>query len=721
MIDTFALATFRNRAGLLWKLGIPAIPLRPKSKEPAIQHGALDGTTDRDVLLAWVGNYDAESNCGAVARYDGFWFLDDDLGTLAETYRAATGKDLPRTFTVRTSRGYHYYFRHDSASRVVRYGGHENSGVISIPGFKGEARCNNQYVVAPGSVHPSGSVYEVADDAPIVAAPVELLEWLQEAFVQSEALKPKPEKPKTSSNHTGDSGFKKLFDAVGYWPLVKWLKIDSLEPGEIIPCPMPHHKHSDYTPCFGPLKEEPELFHCLGNCGWSGDLFAAIYHLDGGSKKYRNMYDVARAVCAQEGLTFETFFRPEPRTPEPDVPQPECRFEEPEISQGPDIAAPQGIAERQTEDKPGKDPDMSSECFADLKSKPVVWLWKDRIPKDTLVVFSGNPDCGKTTVSIDIIARYTTGRNWADGAVNGVEPGCVLVLTEEDDCETTYLPRLIAAGADVSRVHHVTGIPVGRDASTEKRMVALDADLSRLKLKIEHMRANGLNLGLVVVDPITNYMGKADMNKEQEVRRVLSPIASLCRESQITFIAVGHFNKRLDVAALHKVGGAVGMTGVSRAVWLFAKSPDADGEYAMMLGKGNLTKKRTGLKYRIGEKDLGGGITAPFIAWGAETTSDADSVLAAAANPEEKKSAKAVRFLTDYFANLDGPQKSDAIIVAAKRVGIASATLFRARKSLGIEAKQQNREWLWTWRHDSDEGCEADSDFKLGQNPVFVE
>lgn len=307
--------TLRSRIATLWKMGIPAVPLHPESKEPATLHAAYDATTDRAVIAQWVKKYSPNSNAAAVARYDGFWFLDDDRGTLAEAYKSATGQELPRTFKVKTSRGFHYYFRHDDASRLIRYGIKENSGVIETPEFKGEARCNYQYVVASGSVHPSGTIYEVDIDTPPIAAPVALLKWLQSQYAQSESLKPESEKPK--SNGKSDSGFAKLFDAVGYRPLENRINAlpdagvhleRGLKRGDVLPCPMPQHKHNDYTPCFGSIKNAPEILHCLGNCQWSGDMVAACYQLDGGSSTHKTMYDCARAICKEEGLNFEEFF-----------------------------------------------------------------------------------------------------------------------------------------------------------------------------------------------------------------------------------------------------------------------------------------------------------------------------------------------------------------------------------------------------------------------------
>jgi hypothetical protein len=312
--------SFRDRADILLKRGIPVIPLQSKSKAPCTTHAAYDASADPKQIAKWAKQF-SDGNCAAVARFEhcpgiyGFWLLDDDAGTLAAKYKADTGRDLPATFTVKTSRGYHYYFRHDAASVLVRYDGHNNSDVIEIPGYKGEARCNYQYVVGPGSIHPSGAIYEVCNDAYIVAAPSELLEWLQKAYTLSESLKPEDQKPK-GDNGKFDPGFRKLFDAVGYRPIIKRINaledprvhIGNLERGACVPCPMPHHKHDNYTECFGPLQNEPVLLHCLGKCGWTGDMVAACYMLDGGKAKYKTMYDCARAICQEEDLKFEDFF-----------------------------------------------------------------------------------------------------------------------------------------------------------------------------------------------------------------------------------------------------------------------------------------------------------------------------------------------------------------------------------------------------------------------------
>lgn len=336
------------------------------------------------------------------------------------------------------------------------------------------------------------------------------------------------------------------------------------------------------------------------------------------------------------------------------------------------------------------------ESFADIEAKPLVWMWKDRIPKSKLTIFSGNPDVGKSTVLCDIIARYTTGRDYPDGAPNTIGAGEVLMMIAEDDAGDTVKPRLMAAGADLSRVRRLKAVEIiqagGQNAKKQERMLALDTDLAMLE---ETLQKNP-QIKLVTIDPITSYIGRADLNKEQELRRVLGPLRDLAERAGITFICLGHFNKRSDVIALHKLGGAVAMSGVPRAVWLFAKSPDTEDEYLMLRGKCNLTKKRTGLKYRIESKELPALGEQPFIAWLGEADGDADTVLATERNPEQKRQAKAERFLAEYLAG--GAAPSDEIIAEGKSRHISRNALFEAKKAMGIVAQQRDRQWFWRLR-----------------------
>jgi putative DNA primase/helicase len=335
------------------------------------------------------------------------------------------------------------------------------------------------------------------------------------------------------------------------------------------------------------------------------------------------------------------------------------------------------------------------ECFDDINAKAVEWDWPERIPRAKLTIFSGDPDLGKSTVAEDIIARFTTQSDWPDGAENITEPGDVLMLIAEDDPEDTVKPRLMAAGADLKRVHLLKCVRVTQNANKIERMLALDTDLTLLETQLKVSQ----RVKLVVIDPITNYFGRANSNRDQELRTVLVPIKELADRAGVTFIGIGHFNKRTDVSALHRVGGAVAMSGVARAVWMFMKDPEVEGQYLMLLGKGNLTKKRTGLRYRIVEQRVmlpdGKETGVPKIDWqSGESTASADDIVTRPNDPVERKAAKAARWLTDFLAN--GDKHSEEIYAKGKEAGLSRGTLWAARKVVNIEAYQKDRQWWWT-------------------------
>src|ERR1700686_2475189 len=102
ILRSLAPKTFQACTGAMLLRGIPIIPLLPKSKEPCTPHAAYDATTDPAIIARWVEEYASSSNCGACARFDGFWMLDDDIGTLAAKYKQDTPEGLPQTFTVKT-------------------------------------------------------------------------------------------------------------------------------------------------------------------------------------------------------------------------------------------------------------------------------------------------------------------------------------------------------------------------------------------------------------------------------------------------------------------------------------------------------------------------------------------------------------------------------------------------------------------------------------------
>src|SRR5262245_60585673 len=94
--------------------------------------------------------------------------------------------------------------------------------------------------------------------------------------------------------------------------------------------------------------------------------------------------------------------------------------------------------------------------------------------------------------------------------------GDVIILSAEDGVGDTIVPRLLAAGADCGRVRIVTATQA--EDGKGNRTFNLQTDLEMLESKINEIG----NVVLVIIDPITAYLGKVDSHKNAELRGVLA-------------------------------------------------------------------------------------------------------------------------------------------------------------------------------------------------------
>ena len=334
--------------------------------------------------------------------------------------------------------------------------------------------------------------------------------------------------------------------------------------------------------------------------------------------------------------------------------------------------------------------------MSSVTPKELTWLWPGRIPKGKITVFAGAPGVGKGLATCSLVAIATTGSEYPDEGIGEHEPCDVIMLSCEDDLEDTVVPRLMAAGADLEKVVTIKAKVKGNDKK-KIRDLSFDTDLEILKTCLN----DNPKVKLVIIDPITSYLGKANSNDEQEVRRVLVPLADLASETGVTVVLVAHFNKRSDVSALNKIMGAVALPGVSRSAWMFAEvSSDEDGEpsdrYHMLQGKLNVSKKKKGLEYTIGSKQI---LPKPaeeigFIVWGSETNVTADKAFNSNTfGPSPDKREKAKNLILKMLEK--GEVKATSIFNAADSEGISAITVKRAKSNLEIETRRHDNASYW--------------------------
>ncbi len=131
--------------------GWSVIPLAARAKKPDLrkwQPHQNQRAEDKTIREWWGAN--PQRNIGIVTgEISGLVVLDVDGDEGRASLRDLT---LPATPTVQTGRGLHYYFAHP--------GFHVANAVGFLPGL--DIRADGGYVVAPPSVHPSGTRYEWA-------------------------------------------------------------------------------------------------------------------------------------------------------------------------------------------------------------------------------------------------------------------------------------------------------------------------------------------------------------------------------------------------------------------------------------------------------------------------------------------------------------------------------------------------------------------------------
>jgi RecA-family ATPase len=225
-----------------------------------------------------------------------------------------------------------------------------------------------------------------------------------------------------------------------------------------------------------------------------------------------------------------------------------------------------------------------------VTEKKQKWLWDKRVPIGGPTVFAGDGGVGKTLVMIDIAARVSKGKKFPDGSP--CKQGRVLYFSTEDDAETQLKPRLKAAGADCSLI-------TVQGAEAKKFLNLGDRDGCGLRLLKKAVTQYDGEVRLVIFDPITAFMGGKDINRDNDVREVFTPLARLSQQYGLAIINSIHFGKNTDVKVKYRSIGSVAFVNASRASWAIGREYEEDEVAHFLQIKWNYTGKVPGLMYTV--------------------------------------------------------------------------------------------------------------------------
>ena len=241
---------------------------------------------------------------------------------------------------------------------------------------------------------------------------------------------------------------------------------------------------------------------------------------------------------------------------------------------------------------------LSTSVMSAVTVAALVWAVDHVLLASALNLFVGDPDVGKTLAAIFYIAKLTR-----DGKK-------VVVLCREDSYSHIWVPRLTAASANLDLVIPVHGVSVEGESDLLPWMLDNPEHLALLKELLLKEQA-----ALCLIDPLADFAGSKDLNKQGDVREITRPLNSIAEETGAAMLANCHTTKAIVDSVIKTAAGSYQLMAAVAIAWYFMKDPDNAGQRLMLQARNKYGKKR-GFKYTItgvpypanwpGEKDEDG-------------------------------------------------------------------------------------------------------------------
>lgn len=338
-------------------------------------------------------------------------------------------------------------------------------------------------------------------------------------------------------------------------------------------------------------------------------------------------------------------------------------------------------------------------CAVSIPPISVNWIWYKNLAAGKLTVMAGAPGTGKTLIALNCAAIVSNGGmgglTWPDGTYSPA--GNVLIWTCEDGVEDTIIPRLIAANANLSRIH-VIGATL---ENGRRRPFNFEKDLPHLE---EKSRQIG-QVNLVIIDSIAQVVG-GDSHKNSDVRRALEPLIQFAEKHGCAILGITHLTKQSKgKAPLDRVAGSFAFSAVARVVLMTAKVSSEqleDGPRCSVLvrAKSNLGSDQGGFLYATQSASVmaeHGPIETAAVLWKESLDGSASEILDWAEGGDSSPATGAVgqahTFLVNQLAN--GPLPAKEVESAAALVGISFSSLKRAKKAAGVSSRKTATCTLW--------------------------
>ena len=225
-------------------------------------------------------------------------------------------------------------------------------------------------------------------------------------------------------------------------------------------------------------------------------------------------------------------------------------------------------------------------CYKDIEQTSVEWLWFPYIPFGKLTIIQGNPGEGKTYFAMMLTVACTNRKLFPN--MEDIEPFNVIYQTAEDGMGDTIKPRLVEAGADLSRVMVI-------DDSEEA--LTLSDDRIEKAVRQNHVR-------LVVIDPVQAFIGAdVDMNRANEVRPVFRKLGMIAEKTSCAIVLIGHLNKSSGTQSTYRGLGSIDIMAAVRSLIFIGKVRKDPTTRVLIHEKSSLAPPGETMAFKLGDEE----------------------------------------------------------------------------------------------------------------------